>query len=147
MELKQILAILTLLLVIGCATEAPVVEKQIEETPTEEVIEEEVAEETTETVEETETTTGDLVLIKGPKAIEPSELTVGVGSTVTWKNEDWLDKDAGTGRAHIIAEWNNYFRSERVQPGETFSFTFEEAGTYEYRSITTPGARGTIIVE
>jgi len=147
MKLKYLFVLLTILLVIGCATETP------------EVTEEETIEETTEVVEETETVEEEIIeeevtvegeqviLIKGPKAIEPSELTVSVGTIVVWKNEDYLDKDAGTGRAHTLAEWSGYFRSERLEPGDVFSFTFNEPGTYEYRSITTPGARGTIIVE
>ncbi len=145
MKLKYLFVLLTILLVIGCATETPEVteEETVEETTTEE----------TETVEETEIEavvtepTEEIVLIKGATAIEPSILTVSVGTLVTWKNVDYLDKDKGTGRTHVIAEWNGHFRSEGLEPGEHFSFTFTEPGTYEYRSIATPGARGTIIVE
>lgn len=157
MKIKYLFVLLTILLVVGCTTEAP------------ETVEEET-EESTQTVEEktieaaettTEVVAGDeqIVLIKGPKAIEPSILTVGVGTTVTWKNVDFFDSDTSDeeieeidekdrpGRAHTIAEWNGAFRSERLEPGDHFSFTFEEAGTYEYRSITAPGARGIITVE
>lgn len=153
MKLKYLFVLLTILLVIGCATETPEVteEETVEETTTEET--ETVEEETTETVEETEIETivseaaEEIVLIKGPTAVEPSELTISVGTLVTWKNVDYVDKDKGTGRAHTIVEWNTYFRSERLKPGDHFSFTFTEPGTYGYRSIATPGARGTIIVE
>ncbi len=137
MKLKYLFVLLTILLVIGCATEAPEVTEEVEE---------ETVEKTTMEATVSEPT-GEMVLIKGPKAIEPSELTVSVGTIVTWNNDDYTDRDTGTGRAHTLAEWNDYFRSERLEPGDYFSFTFTEAGTYEYRSITAPGAQGTIIVE
>lgn len=152
MKLRYLFVLLTILLVIGCTTKAP----ETTETPT---TPEQTPAAETPTVQEqpsapetpaTETQIspgGDLILIKGPKAIEPSELKVSVGATVTWKNEDYMDKEEGTGRSHVIAEWNDYFRSGGLRPGEMFSFTFDKAGTYEYRSVTTPGARGTIIVE
>ena len=148
MKLKYLFVLLTILLVIGCATETPEVteEEGVGETPT---MEEEIPTTVEEPIVEAAVSgaTEQIVLIKGPTAMEPAELTIAVGTTVVWKNEDWLDKDAGTGRAHVIAEWNGAFRSERLEPGDVFSFTFDEPGTYEYRSITTPGARGTIIVE
>jgi len=145
MKLKYLFVLLTILLVIGCTTKSPETEKKNQETP--------ATEETPSTLEEPKmeaavsSPTEQVILIKGPKAVEPSELTVSVGTLVTWKNVDYLDVDKGTGRAHTIAEWNDYFRSERLEPGDSFSFTFTEPGTYEYRSITAPGAKGTIIVE
>jgi plastocyanin len=145
MKLKYLFVLLTILLVIGCTTKKEVTKEATQETP--------ATEETPSTLEEPKmeaavsSPTEQVILIKGPKAVEPSELTVSVGTLVTWKNVDYLDVDKGTGRAHTIAEWNDYFRSERLESGDSFSFTFTEPGTYEYRSITAPGAKGTIIVE
>ena len=143
MKLRYLFVLLTILLVVGCAKQAEIVEEEIvEETPTEEPKTVEVP-----TMEATVSEPEHMVLIKGPKAVEPSELTINIGETVVWKNDDYTDKDTGTGRAHTLAEWNDYFRSDRLEPGDYFSFTFAEAGTYEYRSITAPGAQGTITVE
>jgi len=52
----------------------------------------------------------------------PAESSVKVGDTVTWTN--------GGGTAHTVT-WGDT-DSGAVYQGETYSFTFEEAGTYKY---------------
>lgn len=79
-------------------------------------------------------------------AFEPRELTVEVGSTVTWKQVG--------DQPHSVTAVNGLFDSSpNCRPlksencdfeGDTYSFTFEEAGTYEYycRIHGLPNGRG-----
>lgn len=60
-------------------------------------------------------------------AFEPAELTVPVGTTVTWINEGPTDHTtvAFDGGAKI---WD----SDILAAGDEYAFTFEEAGSYDY---------------
>ena len=70
----------------------------------------------------------------------PAVVTVPVGSTVTWLNQD--------GIAHTIMGDDLAFDDSGVlEFGQRFSQTFEEPGTYSYRCGPHPWMTGTIIVE
>lgn len=63
----------------------------------------------------------------------PSETTVAAGTTVTWTNEDTADHDVtSTDGPGVDAATTSTFASETLSQGDTFSFTFEEPGTYYY---------------
>ena len=90
------------------------------------------------------------VLIAG-NAFSPQSVTVTAGTTVTWTNNDSAPHnvvsadDASTGAALTDA-----FASGNLTQGETFSFTFDKAGTYYYEcSIHAAMAtmHGTVIVQ
>lgn len=68
----------------------------------------------------------------------PAELTVPVGATVTWTNRH--------GARHDVAAADGTFTSPLFGEGETFSFTFTEAGEYPYVCTIHPGMEGKIIV-
>lgn len=70
-------------------------------------------------------------------AFDPQELTVSVGTTVTWKNEDTA--------LHTIK--SGTFNSQTLKTGDTFSFTFNTAGSYAYTCGIHPSMKGTIIVK
>jgi plastocyanin len=57
-------------------------------------------------------------------AFDPSPLTVKVGTTVTWTNQD--------SASHNVVADNGAFKSNTLKQGDTFSFTFNQAGTYNY---------------
>ena len=58
-------------------------------------------------------------------AFMPATLSVKVGATVTWVNEDTV--------AHTVtSEGSTLFDSGNLPTGGTFSFTFTRAGTYHY---------------
>jgi plastocyanin len=57
-------------------------------------------------------------------AFSPEELTVPVGSTVLWTNTNTL--------AHTVTADDDSFASGLLEPGETFSQTFNEPGEYQY---------------
>jgi plastocyanin len=72
-------------------------------------------------------------------SFNPKELTVPVGTTVTWTN---LDSVAHTATADAGA-----FNSGNLNPGQSFSFQFDKPGTYVYNCSYHPSMQGTIIVK
>jgi len=69
----------------------------------------------------------------------PAELTVKVGTTVTWDNHDDIP--------HSVVEKNKLFRSKALDTDESYSFTFTQAGTYDYFCGLHPHMVGKIIVK
>jgi len=70
-------------------------------------------------------------------AFNPSALTVSVGTTVSWTNED--------SAPHGIKSAN--FNSSILGQGQTFEYKFETAGTYDYSCSIHPYMTGQIIVK
>jgi plastocyanin len=68
----------------------------------------------------------------------PAELTVKVGTTVTWKNHDDIP--------HTIVSAGK-FRSKALDTDDSYSFTFTTAGAYAYFCSLHPHMTGTIKVE
>lgn len=97
----------------------------------EEVQEQEIPEEIVETGE------GESVVIKD-FAFNPQTLTIKVGTTVTWTNED--------SALHTVTA-EGIFDSGALSKGESWAYTFEEIGTYDYMCTFHPYMEGTIIVE
>ena len=96
--------------------------------------------------------TSSVSIVKGasnPSITEPyspSPLTVSVGTTVTWTNND------NTG--HTVTEGNpsgntppNGFDSGILAPGKTFTHNFDTAGTIQYYCTLHPTMLGEIIVK
>ncbi len=57
------------------------------------------------------------------RAYIPDPITVTIGTTVTWTNED--------PEAHSVTSDGLLFDAD-LAPGESFSYTFTERGTYSY---------------
>ena len=70
---------------------------------------------------------------------EPAELTVSVGTTVTWQNRDDIP--------HSVVEKNKLFRSKALDTDDSFSFTFSQPGIYDYFCGLHPHMVGKIIVK
>jgi len=71
-------------------------------------------------------------------AFNPSSITVEAGSTVTWTN---------SGNApHTVTADDGAFDSGELANGETFSFTFDEPGTYSYHCDIHPDMVAEVIV-
>jgi plastocyanin len=69
----------------------------------------------------------------------PGTIEVTAGTTVTWVNNDVI--------VHTVTASDGSFDSGPIQQGETFSFTFEEAGEFEYTSSASRNITpGTIVV-
>lgn len=91
---------------------------------------------------------------------DPSDLTIKVGQTVTWKNDSQMPHTATCDPAQnpIAKSHPEYIQlpagaepwgSEMLQPGDSYSHTFTVAGEYKYICIphVMSGMRGTITVE
>lgn len=74
----------------------------------------------------------------GTAAFMPDQLTVEVGSTVTWTNTDSVSHTSTSD----AAGWD----SGIVAPGGHFSSSFQTAGTFSYHCAIHPGMVGTIVV-
>jgi plastocyanin len=87
---------------------------------------------------------------------DPPQIFVTVGDIITWYNDDreahtvtsgdgpgrfgWMDnKDFGTP--------DGIFDSERFMPGESWSYKFEESGTFSYFCTIHPWMEGIVVVE
>lgn len=69
----------------------------------------------------------------------PGELTVAVGTTVTWTNRDEIP--------HTVVSTDGVFKSKVRDKDETFSYTFAKAGTYPYICSLHPKMTGKVIVQ
>ena len=70
-------------------------------------------------------------------AFNPSGLTIKAGDAVTWTNNNEA--------LHTVKM--DAFESDTLSKGDTFSFTFSDAGIYEYICGIQPYMHGKIIVE
>lgn len=74
----------------------------------------------------------------------PYEVSVGVGDTVTWSNDDVA---AHTVTSGIVQQGHDgIFDSGLFMAGTIFEFTFEEAGQYDYFCLVHPWMAGKVIV-
>ena len=93
-------------------------------------------------------------------AFNPQEITIKVGDTVTWTNKG--------STSHTVTSWNTWidenlventivgetWDSGDIEPGESYSRTFDQLGTYDYVSLPLyhledfyHSKSGTVIVE
>ncbi|MDQ6766990.1 MAG: cupredoxin family copper-binding protein [Candidatus Eremiobacteraeota bacterium] len=72
-------------------------------------------------------------------AFAPSQLTIPVGATVVWKNQDSV--------AHTATSTAKGFDSGDLSGGKSFTFTFTKSGSYSYICSYHPSMTGMIIVE
>jgi plastocyanin len=81
----------------------------------------------------------EIQVVMSNRAFDPATITVNVGDTVTWLNQD--------APQHDVVVDNGEFTSEPFDQGQTFSFTFTKAGTYTYHCSIHPGMTGTVTVQ
>jgi plastocyanin len=72
-------------------------------------------------------------------AFDPPELTISVGTTVTWTNDDNTTHTV-TGRD------NDVIASPDLDQGDTYSVTFSQAGTFHYLCSIHTNMTGTVTV-
>ena len=72
-------------------------------------------------------------------AFDPQTLTVAAGDTVTWTNLDQV--------AHTVTADDSSWNSGTLNHGESWSHTFDAAGTWDYHCTFHPMMMGAIIVE
>jgi len=69
---------------------------------------------------------------------DPATLTIKVGTTVKWTNQDSV--------GHTVTADDNSWGSGNSNKGDSFSFTFAQAGTYPYHCGVHPSMQATITV-
>lgn len=69
----------------------------------------------------------------------PPTLTVHVGSSVTWKNQDDI--------VHVVKEKDGAFASDALDTDGTFSHIFGQVGIVDYFCAIHPQMTGKIVVE
>jgi len=77
------------------------------------------------------------VLIKG-FAFDPATITVTKGTTVTWMNMD--------SASHTVVATGNALSSGNLNNGQSYAFTFNETGTFEYKCGIHPSITGKVVV-
>jgi plastocyanin len=71
----------------------------------------------------------------------PAELTVPVGTTVTWTNRDDIP------HAVVSSDDPKAFKSKVLDTGEKFTFTFSKPGAYPYFCSVHPKMVGKVVVQ
>jgi plastocyanin len=87
------------------------------------------------------TPTAELTIDIKDFAYNPDSTTVQIGTRVTWTNSDPV---AHTATATDSAQT---FNSGNISPGQSFSYTFDTAGTVPYTCEYHPNMHGTITVQ
>jgi nitrite reductase (NO-forming) len=77
---------------------------------------------------------------EAPADYSVNVLTVPVGATVTWINDD-------PGQMHTVTAADGSFDSGFLETGESWSYAFETAGTYDYACTPHPWMKARVIVE
>jgi amicyanin len=72
-------------------------------------------------------------------SFSPPSLTVKAGTTVTWRNKDDIP--------HTVASSGRLFKSQALDTDDSYSFTFNEPGSYQYFCSLHPHMTAKIVVE
>ena len=72
-------------------------------------------------------------------AYVPNPITVSVGTTIKWMNSDNV--------AHTVSSQNNLWDSGDIEPGATYTRTFQTAGSFPYYCVYHPLMVGTVNVQ
>jgi plastocyanin len=80
----------------------------------------------------------DLAVMIDNFTFEPAQVTIKVGTTVTWKNRDDIP--------HTVVSAGK-FRSKTLDTDDSYSFTFTSPGDYNYFCSLHPHMTGMIKVE
>jgi aldose sugar dehydrogenase len=89
---------------------------------------------------------GKIIGIKKAKSFSPNPLSVKFGDTITWTNEHREGHTVTSGSNKHTSVQGVEFDSGNIEPGQSFSHTFNRAGNFEYYCIYHPSMVGMIIV-
>ena len=86
---------------------------------------------------------------------DPPVMSITTGDTIIWYNDDkeghTVTSGEGSGRygwmSDNFGKSDDYFDSGRFMPGESWSFTFHDSGTFSYYCTIHPWMEGVIVVE
>jgi plastocyanin len=69
----------------------------------------------------------------------PASLTVAVGTTITWTNNDDVP--------HTVVSEDKLFKSKALDTEDKFSYTFTKPGTYSYFCSVHPKMTAKVVVQ
>ena len=86
---------------------------------------------------------------------DPPEIVIKAGDTITWTNDDQeghtVTSGVGSGRfgwmSKDFGKPDGLFDSQRFMPGESWTYTFEEEGSFQYFCTIHPWMEGVIKVQ
>lgn len=82
------------------------------------------------------------------QGFSPQTITIKVGQSVVWTNQDTLSRQIAADPHPVHENLAGFTVSEPLQSGDSFSFTFDEKGTYTFHDESKPlEFKGTVIVE
>lgn len=80
-------------------------------------------------------------------AYQPLDISVSAGTTVRWTNDDAQVHTVTSGTSDgTIGTADGGFESPFMNPGDTFTHTFDTPGTYDYFCVPHPWMRATVTV-
>jgi plastocyanin len=74
--------------------------------------------------------------------LSPTKLEVPVGSAVTW-----VDADDDTTRTYQFVATDGSFDTGVLGESDTYTFTFQKAGTYDFVEKNDPNLKGSVTVQ
>jgi plastocyanin len=77
----------------------------------------------------------------GHNRVEPAEVTIAVGDTVVFKNQDQMPG------GHTLVADDGSFASPPLAKDQSWSHSFQAKGTYPYHIKEHAGAKGKVVVE
>lgn len=86
-----------------------------------------------------ETSAGEAAVVIDDLAFDPEVIQVRVGTTVTWTNRE-------ASAPHTVTSVDQVFGSDTLNESDSFSHTFDTAGTFDYICAIHPRMEGTVIV-
>jgi amicyanin len=72
-------------------------------------------------------------------AYSPKHITVKVGTTVTWTNQDSV-------KHNVVSDADDGPDGPLLAKGETYNYTFKKAGSFDYHCDPHPYMKGTVTV-
>lgn len=73
-------------------------------------------------------------------AFNPDTVTIKKGTTIIWTNMDSVQHT-------VTSVSGNEMDSDKLSKGQTYTHTFDTAGTYDYYCTIHPSMHGTVVVE
>jgi plastocyanin len=86
-----------------------------------------------------QTQLGDQIVTISNSTFSTKELTIKVGTKVTWVNKDT--------QTHTVTELQDLFDSRNMDHGDQWSYTFTKAGAFTYYCATHPSMEAKVIVK
>lgn len=89
---------------------------------------------------------GDFTIKITPEGFSPEEITIKKGQTITWVNETDEFRWPASNLHPTHGIYPEFDPQEPIAPGESWSFTFDKAGTWRFHDHLNPRMLGKIEV-